>query len=313
MSVLGKILKDIVQGKAQTGKMLSESTEYRLSELIEAGNSGLDSGDVASAARALAEAMSRYPQERATQELFTRLEFVQCLAAAEGRFPGPNYLDWLKWFHQQLKPASYVEIGVESGQSLQYAQVPTRAIGIDPALRIVHSQTTWVKLFQLPSDEFFQRYDLSQILDANTVNLAFIDGLHTFDQALKDFMNVERYAGPETIVLFHDIFPVTAKTAERERTTTFWVGDTWKVMVILKKYRPDLNIFTIPTYPSGLGVVTGLKPDEQLLWRDFESICREAMAQTLEDFSPQIDDHLNLVPNQFDAVATLLEQQKKLA
>jgi len=264
-----------------------------------------------SAASALAEAMSLYPQERATQELFTRLEFVQSMAAAEAKFPGPNYLDWLKWFHQQLKPATYVEIGVESGQSLQYAQGATRAIGIDPALRIVHSQTSWVKLFQLPSDEFFQLYDLRQILDADAVDLAFIDGLHTFDQALKDFMHVERYADPQTIVLFHDIFPVTAKTAERERVTTFWVGDTWKVMMILKKYRPDLNIYTIPTYPSGLGVVTGLKADEQLLWRDFESICGEAMAQTLEDFSPQIDNHLNLVPNQFDAVASLLEQHKK--
>jgi len=312
LSVLRKILKDIFQGDAKTAKMAQQSQEHHLSLLIESGDASLSSGDVASAESALAEAMARYPEEPATQEFFNRLEFVQCLASAEARFPGPTYLDWLRWFHEQLRPASYVEIGVESGQSLQYAQAPTRAIGIDPALRIVHSQTAWVKLFQLPSDEFFQSNDLRQILGGDAVSLVFIDGLHTFDQALKDFMNVERYADPETVVLFHDIFPVTAKTAERERVTTFWVGDTWKVLMILRKYRPDLNIVTIPTYPSGLGVVMGLKPDERLLWREFESICREAMNQTLEDFPPQIDDHLNLIPNQFDVVASLLERRQKL-
>ncbi|MDP3701015.1 MAG: class I SAM-dependent methyltransferase [Hylemonella sp.] len=307
--MLGKILKDVIQGRAKAGATGPLSSELPPPELIESANSSLDSGDVASAEIALAQAMSRYPEQPATQQLFARMEFVQCLAAAEAKLPGPNYLDWLKWFQQRLKPASYVEIGVESGQSLQYAQAPTRAIGIDPALRIVHSQTAWIKLFQLPSDEFFQRHDLRQILGADAVDLAFIDGLHTFDQALKDFMNVERYADAGTIVLFHDIFPVTAKTAERERVTTFWVGDTWKVMMILKKYRPDLTLFTIPTHPSGLGVVTGLKPNEQLLWRDFESICAEAMAQTLDDFPPQIDDHLNLVPNDFNAVASLLDRR----
>lgn len=310
MSVLSKILKDAWGGTSARQAVDALAPTKTLHELLESGHASLQAGDVQAAQDLCAAALTSDPDEPAVHELLARIEFAQCLAAAQARFPGPTYLDWLQWFHDRFAPATYVEIGVESGQSLQYAKPPTRAVGIDPALRIVHSQMTWVKLFQLPSDEFFQAHDLRQVLGMDTVGLAFIDGLHTFDQALKDFMNVERYADKGTVVLFHDILPVIPKTAERERATTFWVGDTWKVMTILKRHRPDLTLFTIPAYPSGLGVVLGLNPGEQLLWQSFDAICREAMAETLQNYSPQIDDHLNLVPNQFDAVADLLARSR---
>jgi hypothetical protein len=76
--------------------------------------------------------------------------------------PGPDYLALLKKFHDWLRPATYVEIGVENGRSLALALAPTRAIGIDPAPQIAvnfHAQTP---LFRLGSDEFFARHDLTR-------------------------------------------------------------------------------------------------------------------------------------------------------
>jgi predicted O-methyltransferase YrrM len=222
------------------------------------------------------------------------------------RFPGPQYLDWLQWLHRTLKPASYVEIGVETGQSLRFAQEPTKAVGIDPSIQIVWSQECWVKLFKLTSDDFFAHHDLRQVLGAPCVDLAFIDGLHTFDQALKDFIYLERYARPGTVVAFHDIFPVTPITAERERKSIFWLGDTWKVVMILKEMRPELKIFTVPTFPSGLTLVTGLNPGATVLQQNLEQIIARWMNVQLSTYFSDIDQHLNVVENDFTKLSALL-------
>jgi hypothetical protein len=303
MSILSELLKDIFWRKSRIDRLIPGSKQGSPAQLLELGRIKLSARDIVDAERIGASALEFFPQEVETRQLLTEIEFAKCI---ETRFPGHTYFDWLKWCHATLKPMSYLEIGVESGQSLQFARSPTRAIGIDPAIRVVHSQEAWVKLFQLPSDDFFASHDLAQVLGAKTVNLVFIDGLHTFDQALKDFMNVERFSDAGTVVLFHDILPVVPQTAQRDRVTNFWIGDTWKVMPILMKHRPDLKIFTIPTYPSGLGVVTGLNPNSTTLWRDFEPIRSQAMALELDNFPPRIDDHLNLVENDFSAVLRLL-------
>ncbi len=252
------------------------------------------------------DALALFPENVQVCDLLAEIEFTKCLATANTRFPGHHYLDWLAWFHDILKPKNYLEIGVESGQSLRLARAPTCAVGIDPAIRITHPQENWVKLFKLTSDRFFEDHDPEQVFGSRTINLAFIDGLHHFDQALKDFMNIERFSDNRSVVLFHDIFPVTPATAQRNRNTKFWIGDTWKVMLILTKHRPDLKIFTIPTYPSGLGVVTGLNPDSKDLWDAFDLICGQAMELQLNAYLNGIEDHLHVVENDFDAIASLL-------
>lgn len=201
------------------------------------------------------------------------------MLAAEKEMPGGDYYDWLQRFHQWLRPASYVEVGLGHGRSLALAGPDTKAIGVDPY------QGFWEKLnyvcphgpatlFPLTSDDFFKQYDLSQVMDRESFDLGFIDGLHLFEQALKDFINLERYARKDSVILIHDCLPIAPIVAERERCTGFWTGDVWRIIPCLKAFRPDLKIMTIPTKPSGLGVVTNLDAASTVLSDNYADIVR---------------------------------------
>ncbi len=92
------------------------------------------------------------------------------------RFPGPTYYDVLEWVHRIVRPALYVEIGVQSGQSLRLASPACRSIGIDPAPAL--STALGAEIYEMTSDEFFRRRPAI----SPGISLAFIDGLHTFEQ-----------------------------------------------------------------------------------------------------------------------------------
>jgi hypothetical protein len=165
--------------------------------------------------------------------------------------------DLLARLHELLEPRTYFEIGVNRGASLSLSR--TRSIGVDPVFMVDQEIRCDVHLVRQTSDEFFERADAFDHFDVPVVDLAFIDGMHLGEYALRDFINTERRTHPTSVVVIDDMLPRSPEEAGRRRTTKAWTGDVYKVAETLRELRPDLVVLEVDTSPTGTVVV--LNPD----------------------------------------------------
>ncbi|HEV3062314.1 MAG TPA: glycosyltransferase [Vicinamibacterales bacterium] len=228
------------------------------------------------------------------------------------RMPGDLYYTWLSRFYTLLAPRTMIEIGVGSGDSLALVEPPTLAIAVDPAPTMCRPLKTEAHVFVETSDEFFARRRPDGLLAGRALDIGFIDGSHLFEESLRDFINLERYCGPRSVILMHDTVPLDEATQTRVRATTFYTGDVWRTILCLKHYRPDLDIFTIATAWSGLTVVTGLDPANRVLTDSYEQVVARFLDVPFSAIEHQTEAALNIVPNDWDDVKRRLRARKIL-
>lgn len=221
---------------------------------------------------------------------------------------GPSYESVLADIHEALKPRTYIEVGIFMGGTIKLAHADTLVLGVDPSPQIKFALPPNFRIFAETSDRFFAAHDVRAELGGLPVDLAFIDGMHHFDFALRDFINLERLCTRESTILVHDCFPIDRASAVRERKSAFWSGDIWRLIVLLKKYRPDLRIDTIGAPPTGLGVIRNLDPSSRFLADNVARLTDEFMRL---DYGYLQDDRgakLNLFPNDRESVRRLFAQ-----
>lgn len=203
---------------------------------------------------------------------------------------GREYVDVLATLSQQASIANYLEIGVSYGSLLQ-RMTCRHAVGVDPSFALrenVALHKSRVSLFQLKSDDFFAQFDRSMLRPGH-FDLAMIDGLHLAEFVLRDFYNTERLCAPNSIIVIHDALPLTALMAMREATlipelsigtpfANWWTGDVWKIVPILKRYRPDLDVILTDAAPTGLVIVRRLDPTSTVLRENYARIIEEQIA-----------------------------------
>lgn len=231
------------------------------------------------------------------------------------RAKGDLYYSWLEKFYDALAPRIVVEIGVESGHSIALVRPPALAIGIDPSPSIVRKLSAETCIFPETSDEFFRRKGGDSPLTGRCIDVAFIDGLHLFEQALKDFINIERFCDAQSVVLIHDTMPLDEATQDRERSTRFHTGDVWKLALCLISERPDLDVFTIPTPWTGLTVVTGFRRFIKWPARNARNFARRYQDNVdrfvglgFRDIESDLHERINIVPDSWSFVEARLRR-----
>lgn len=210
---------------------------------------------------------------------------------------GVPYVEFIGRLTRELRARSYLEIGTWNGASL--AAVGCPSIAIDPTFALTHDvvgRKESCLLFQMPSDDFFRRYDVRTLFSSG-LDVAFLDGMHLFEFLLRDFMNVEKACRSNSIVLMHDCLPPSPEIAMRTRAVgegpggatkraieptppEWWTGDVWKVVPILREFRPDLVVHCLDCPPTGLVLVTHLDPENSILQhRYFDIVARYSDAE----------------------------------
>lgn len=197
---------------------------------------------------------------------------------------------------------TYLEIGVDKGENLLRVQSPVR-IGVDPvaASPLVKEAMRCgaASYFEMTSDEFFCS---SPPEIGSGIDVAFIDGLHTYRQALKDVENCLAHLNPEGVILLHDCNPpseaIAAPASSAEEITGpkglgcngLWTGDVWKTIVHLRSCRSDLRV-AVADCDFGVGIVFRGKSETML---PYEPKDVERMAYC--DFEKHRSQFLDLFP-----------------
>ena len=158
---------------------------------------------------------------------------------------------------------NYLEIGVRNGENF-FSIESNNKVGVDPSyffskrfhLKSLLKSYNWnYKMYQKTSDSFFQT-EADIIYNRDKIDVAFIDGLHTYEQSLSDARNCLRYLNNDGYIIFHDCNPLTAEAANPQipQRAINWNGDVWKAIHHLRKYENHFHCFTLD-FDDGIGVL----------------------------------------------------------
>ena len=228
-----------------------------------------------------------------TKRILSRLTGRGKTDAREPGFPeisGQPYLETLEALVAARSAEWYLEIGSRTGTSL--SRIPCNFIAIDPEFQLQDARfksARQMHFFQMTSDDFFE----TDFLERNAIrpDVAFIDGMHHFEYALRDFANCEKAMAPDGFILLHDVCPTSFAMASRELTELEarrpWTGDVWKVVVALKDVRPDLEVHVLDCFKTGLCVVRGLDPANRTLFESWDDIVARYIDTELDEFGAE--------------------------
>jgi len=196
--------------------------------------------------------------------------------------------EFLGRVHALVQPRTYLEIGVRDGASLALSRATS--VAIDPAFRITHELRCDMQLVRATSDDFFARPDPLGHFKGKPIDLAFIDGMHLFEYALRDFINVEQHTRASSIVVFDDVLPRDVDEAARDRHTVLWAGDVYKLIPVLHRHRPDLLVLPLDTHPTGLLLILSPDPRSTVLRDEYDAITAAYVVEDPQSVPQEILD-----------------------
>jgi hypothetical protein len=170
---------------------------------------------------------------------------------------------------------NYLEIGVQTGFCF-FKIKANKKLAVDPdfIIKTKNKVKAYIKnlsnfnnkFFELTSDDFFEQKK-DYIKSVGGLDVVFIDGLHLYEQVVKDIKNSLTYLNKGGVILVHDCNPLNENAAVRAYTSSevaamnlpgydyIWNGDVYKAIVELRATRKDIDVMVINS-DHGVGIIT---------------------------------------------------------
>nr|WP_245848862.1 class I SAM-dependent methyltransferase [Mycobacterium palustre] len=204
----------------------------------------------------------------------------------------------------------YLEIGVSRGQAFQRISADVK-IAVDPAFKLsertrelADAKARETHYFETTSDAFFD--DQTEFLERHPIDVALIDGLHTYGQVVRDVEQTLRYLRDDGVIFLHDCNPPFALAARPAASWDefiaqqsgplaigVWNGDVWKAIVHLRSTRHDLLVGVLKC-DQGVGFVRKGSPETSLSYS-----AEQVEALTYADLKADRQRLLNLKPARY--------------
>lgn len=180
------------------------------------------------------------------------------------------------------KASRYLEIGVSEGATFNQVNVENK-VAVDPKFLFNTSQygTEKVLFLEVTSNEFFRDH----AKEFQPFDLIYLDGLHTFEQTLRDFCASLSCANSKTIWLIDDTYPesyaqaqsshqrcikIKQLTGEKNKS---WMGDVFKVVATIHDFFPQYSFATFPDHGQTV-VWKNWRTNFEPIWNSLETISR---------------------------------------
>jgi hypothetical protein len=157
----------------------------------------------------------------------------------------PSRIEIIQNIIKKEKYKSYLEIGCDNNENFSQIHIDNK-VGVDP----LKGGT-----LRMTSDKFFEN-------NKKTFDIIFLDGLHTYEQTIKDIDNSLKFINNKGVIIIHDCLPKKIWNQITPRVYGHWNGDVWKAIVHARTYA-HADTYTCKA-DHGLGIIFNRKNKERL-------------------------------------------------
>lgn len=184
---------------------------------------------------------------------------------------------------------SYLEVGVFRGMTFHKLKAAQK-VAVDPNFRFdvdaAQAENPNAQYHGVPSDEYFAGAERRQF------DVIFLDGLHTFEQTLRDLMNAVAHLADGGVVIIDDVKPSSygASLPELDKIwlvkevlneNNHWMGDVYRLVYFVDTFMPAFSYATVEENHGQLVMWREVRHPVPV--RSVESISRKTFADLLHE------------------------------